>query len=369
MNVPASATTPAPAPVDDADVIDLTVDEVPASTGSAVAGVRRVVLAEPRGFCAGVEMAIKSLAWMVELFEPPVYCYHGIVHNDWVIDVFERAGVVFVDDVDEVPPGAPLMLSAHGTAPAVVDAARASAGVVVDAACPLVAKVHHEVRTRAANGFDIVYVGHHGHDEAIGTVAVAPDAVRLVGSAEEVAALDDTGRPVALLSQTTLALDEWAGIGAAVRDRFGDVWTPTRSDLCFATTNRQAALRAMVPDVDAVIVIGSRTSSNTNALERLARQSGARRVVRIDSADDLPDDLTGVVGVTAGASVPEGVVHAVLERLAPAEGVEHRRDVDEDEYFPLPSGLRRLLPRDALVRDRHEGAGDVLDRLAARVVP
>jgi 4-hydroxy-3-methylbut-2-enyl diphosphate reductase len=153
-----------------------------------------------------------------------------------------------------------------------------------------------------------------------------------------------------------------------VRERFVDVWTPTRSDLCFATTNRQAALRAIVPEVDAVIVIGSGTSSNTNALERLARQSGAARVVRIDCADDLPDDLAGVVGVTAGASVPEGVVHDVLERLAPVDGVEVRRDVDEDEYFPLPSGLRRLLPRDVLARDRHEGAGAALDRLADRVV-
>ena len=341
-------------------------------------GVRRVLLAEPRGFCAGVEMAIKALAWMVERFAPPVFCYHDIVHNDLVVELFESAGVVFVDDIDEVTPGAPLMLSAHGTAPAVVAAAEARAGVVVDAACPLVTKVHHEVRTRAARGDTVVYVGHAGHDEAIGTMAVAPDAVRLVESVDDVAALDAPDGPVALLSQTTLAVEEWSDVRAAVLDRFGDVWGPVRSDLCFATTNRQAALRALVPQVDAVVIIGSPTSSNTNALERLAHEAaGARgddasslRVVRIDAAEDLPADLIdgcSVVGVTAGASVPEGVVRSVLDRLAPVEGVEAVRAVDEDEYFPLPRQLRAVLPRDAVAADRSVGAGEVLDRLTARV--
>ncbi|MBI2706043.1 MAG: 4-hydroxy-3-methylbut-2-enyl diphosphate reductase, partial [Actinobacteria bacterium] len=215
--------------------------------------VRKVILAEPRGFCAGVEMAIKALAWMVELFDPPVYCYHDIVHNVAVVDVFERAGVVFVDDVDDVPGGAPLMLSAHGTAPGVVDRAHERAGVVIDAACPLVAKVHHEVKRRVSKGYDIIYVGHHGHDEAVGTMAVAPEAVHLVGSASDVADVPDTGRPVALLSQTTLGVGEWADARAAVRERFPDVWTPARSDLCFATTNRQTALKALAEKVDAII--------------------------------------------------------------------------------------------------------------------
>src|ERR1700694_4662338 len=151
--------------------------------------VEKVLLAAPRGFCAGVEMAIKALAWMVRVFEPPVYCYHEIVHNQVVVERFRRLGVIFVNDIDEVPEGAPLMLSAHGSAPEVVDAARAKGGAVVDAVCPLVTKVHHEVKVRAGRGYTVVYVGHKGHDEAVGTMAVAPEAVQLVETAEDVRAL------------------------------------------------------------------------------------------------------------------------------------------------------------------------------------
>src|SRR2546427_12048955 len=160
--------------------------------------VDRVLLAEPRGFCAGVEMAIKALAWMVRLFEPPVYCYHEIVHNQVVVDRFRSLGVVFVDDIAEVPPGAPVMLSAHGSAPEVVAAARAAGGYMVNAVCPLVTKVHHEARVRAGKGFTIMYVGHEGHDEAIGTMAVAPEAMHLVEQVEDVASLPEPGGPVAL---------------------------------------------------------------------------------------------------------------------------------------------------------------------------
>src|SRR5216683_3282346 len=163
--------------------------------------VERVLLAEPRGFCAGVEMAIKALAWMVRVFEPPVYCYHEIVHNHVVVDRFRQLGVIFVDDIGEVPDGKPLMLSAHGSAPEVVEAARAKGGAVVDAVCPLVTKVHHEVKVRAAKGYTVVYVGHQGHDEAVGTMAVAPDAIHLVQSEEDVSALPDTDQPVALVAQ------------------------------------------------------------------------------------------------------------------------------------------------------------------------
>src|SRR5688500_485109 len=167
--------------------------------------VEKVLLARPRGFCAGVEMAIKALAWMVRVFEPPVYCYHEIVHNRLVVDRFRNLGVVFVDGIDEVPAGAPLMLSAHGSAPDVVAAARATAGLVVDAVCPLVTKVHHEVKVRTGKGYEVVYVGHEGHDEAVGTMAVAPDAVHLVETVADVAALDLGERPVAFLAQTTLS--------------------------------------------------------------------------------------------------------------------------------------------------------------------
>jgi 4-hydroxy-3-methylbut-2-enyl diphosphate reductase len=307
--------------------------------------VERVLLASPRGFCAGVEMAIKSLAWMARVFEPPVYCYHEIVHNQVVVERFKEMGVVFVDDLDEVPQGAPLMLSAHGSPPELVEAARARGGVVVNAVCPLVKKVHHEVKVRAQKGYTIVYVGHEGHQEAIGTAAVAPGAVRRVEHLEELEALPDPEGPVAFLAQTTLAVDEWQVLLETARRRWPDLWMPGTSDLCFATTNRQAALKAVAPRCDAVVVIGSRTSSNTLALERTARVAGCRRVLRVDTPAELPDDLEGTVGVIAGASAPEELVGAVVAALDPRDGVEEVRAVDEDEYFPPPRELRDVFRR------------------------
>ena len=305
--------------------------------------VDRVLLAAPRGFCAGVEMAIKALAWMVKAFEPPVYCYHEIVHNQSVVMRFEEQGVVFVDDIETVPSGAPLMLSAHGSAPEVVAAARAKGGYVVDAVCPLVTKVHHEVKVRAGKGYQIVYVGHEGHEEAVGTMAVAPDSIHRVESVEEVTALPDLEGPVAMLAQTTLSHRDWRGVMESARDRWPDLWTPGRSDLCFATTNRQGALAEIAPRCDAVVVIGSANSSNTVALEKLARQAGTPRVLRVNAASELPADLSGVVGVTAGASAPDSLVEEVLATLAPVNGVEEVRITDEDEYFPPPRNLRDLL--------------------------
>jgi 4-hydroxy-3-methylbut-2-en-1-yl diphosphate reductase len=305
--------------------------------------VDRVLLAAPRGFCAGVEMAIKALAWMVRVFEPPVYCYHEIVHNQLVVDRFRRLGVVFVDDVSDVPEGAPLMLSAHGSAPEVVASARGKGGFVVDAVCPLVTKVHHEVKVRAGKGYSIVYVGHEGHDEAVGTMAVAPEVIHLVESDADVANLPDPDGPVALLAQTTLSHHDWAGVLEAARNRFPELWMPGRSDLCFATTNRQSALTRIAESADAIVVIGSANSSNTVALEKVARAAGCPRVYRVNRADELPDDLSGTVGVTAGASAPEELVTAVIDRLAPVEGVELVSVTDEDEYFPPPRELRELL--------------------------
>ena len=305
--------------------------------------VDKVLLAAPRGFCAGVEMAIKALAWMVRSFEPPVYCYHEIVHNQRVVQRFRDLGVVFVDDIGEVPPGAPVMLSAHGSAPEVVAAAEAAGGYVVDAVCPLVTKVHHEVKVRAAKGYRIVYVGHEGHEEAVGTMAVAPHAISRVESVAEVEALPEFDEPVALLAQTTLSHRDWADVLEATRERFPDMWVPGRSDLCFATTNRQSALMEIAPRCDAMIVIGSANSSNTRALESLARHAGCEQVYRINGAEELPDDLRGIVGVTAGASAPEELVQAVIDRLAPREGVTEVHVTDEDEYFPPPRNLRELV--------------------------
>jgi 4-hydroxy-3-methylbut-2-enyl diphosphate reductase len=312
-------------------------------TSTSTTGVDRVLLAAPRGFCAGVEMAIKALAWMVRAFEAPVYCYHEIVHNQRVVRRFEDLGVVFVDDIAEVPAGRPVMLSAHGSAPEVVQAARDRGGFVVDAVCPLVTKVHHEVKVRSGKGYSIVYVGHEGHEEAVGTMAVAPDAVHRVESIDEVQALPTFETPVALLAQTTLSHRDWADVADATRERFPEVWMPGRSDLCFATTNRQSALMHIAERCDAVVVIGSSNSSNTVALEKLAREAGCGRVYRVNDPAELPDDLTGTVGVTAGASAPEELVEAVLARLSPAQGVEEVRITDEDEYFPPPRNLRDLL--------------------------
>jgi len=340
--------------------------------------VDRVLLAAPRGFCAGVEMAIKALAWMVRAFEPPVYCYHEIVHNRLVVDRFRDLGVVFVDDVADVPPGAPLMLSAHGSAPEVAAAAAGKGGFVVDAVCPLVTKVHHEVKVRAGKGYSIVYVGHEGHDEAVGTMAVAPGATHLVETPEDVAALPDPDGPVALLAQTTLSHHDWADVLDATRRRFPELWMPGRSDLCFATTNRQSAVVQIAPRCDAVLVIGSDNSSNTVALGNVAAAAGCRRVVRVNAPEEVPDDLSGVVGVTAGASAPEELVAAVLARLDPAEGVEEVPLTTEDEYFPPPRELRELLtaletvaaaclaaPRTpAAASDREVAASDVLTALA-----
>jgi 4-hydroxy-3-methylbut-2-enyl diphosphate reductase len=339
--------------------------------------VDEVLLASPRGFCAGVEMAIKALAWMVRVFEPPVYCYHEIVHNRVVVERFRDLGVIFVEDVTDVPVGAPLMLSAHGSAPKVVADARNAGGAVVNAVCPLVKKVHHEVKVRAGKGYSIVYVGHEGHQEAIGTMAVSPEAIHRVESIAEIDAIPDTGQPMAFLAQTTLALDEWQALLDHARARWPDLWVPGHSDLCFATTNRQAALKAIAARCDVVVVIGSANSSNTRALERTAVTAGCPRALRVNGPDELPDDLTGIVGVIAGASAPESLVEAVLARLAPRQGVHEVRAIEEHEYFTPPPELRELLRTAASMRvatfaavaglapggDPATGAGPSEDRL------
>ena len=312
--------------------------------------MEKVLVAEPRGFCAGVEMAIKALAWMVRVFEPPVYCYHEIVHNRLVVDRFRAQGVIFVDDVNAVPAGAPVMLSAHGSAPDVVEASRENNRYVVNAVCPLVTKVHHEAKVRARKGFTILYVGHAGHDEAVGTLAVAPESMQLVerdADLDAAAALVADPTRVAVLAQTTLAQNEWAGVVERTRARFPDVWTASRNDLCFATTNRQDALTDIAKRSDAVVVIGSANSSNTIALTKVAREAGCPIVLRVDGPDELDAGAirdARTVGVTAGASAPEELVESVIARLAPRDGVEVVRVTDEDEYFPPPRELRELIP-------------------------
>lgn len=313
--------------------------------------VEKVMLAAPRGFCAGVEKAIKALDWMTRVFEPPVFCYHEIVHNRFVVDYFKSLGVVFVDDIADVPPGAPVMLSAHGSPPELIDAARRGGGTVIDAVCPLVTKVHHELKVRARKGYTVLYVGHEGHEEAVGTMAVAPDSVHLIESTGDIDALTGAEGPFALLSQTTLSFDEWQHLREYAEAKFPDIWMPNRSDLCFATTNRQTALRAIASDADAVVVIGSANSSNTVALTKVAEAVGAGRVIRVNRASELPDDLSGTVAVTAGASAPESLVNEVLEALNPRGGVTVDTVTVEDEYFPPPPELREMLKALSAVLD------------------
>ena len=308
--------------------------------------VTTVLLAEPRGFCAGVEMAIKALTWMVQVFEPPVYCYHEIVHNAAVVAAFERAGVVFVNDVMEVPQGRPIMLSAHGSAPDVVTGASDRAAVMVDAVCPLVTKVHHEVRRMADQGYDIIYVGHEGHDEAVGAIAEAPDAAKLVDPRVGLGTFEpaDESR-VALLAQTTLGLYEWEGVLESASDRYPDLWTARKSDLCYATTNRQRAIQKLAEQADLLLVVGSDNSSNTQALVRVGRNAGVTSY-RVDGPEDVqPDWLDGVetVGVAAGASAPDQRVQEVIAAVAPSDGITVTRVTEESEYFPLPPQLRRFM--------------------------
>ena len=305
--------------------------------------VDRVLLAAPRGFCAGVEKAIKALDWMTRVFEAPVYCYHEIVHNQYVVNHFKSLGVVFVDDLENVPHGAPIMLSAHGSAPQVIETAKQAGGTVIDAVCPLVTKVHHEMKVRSRKGYTVLYVGHEGHEEAVGTMAVAPESVHLIQSREDIDRLKGTDGPFALLSQTTLSLDEWQDLREYAEEVFPDIWMPNRSDLCFATTNRQAALRAIAAQADAVVVIGSANSSNTVALTKVAEAAGCKTVLRVNQSLELPDNLHGTVAVTAGASAPESLVEEVLQKLAPEQGVVLSPVTVEDEYFPPPPELRELL--------------------------
>jgi len=291
-------------------------------------------------------MAIKALTWMTRIFDGPVYCYHEIVHNEWVVDAFQRVGVVFVNDISDVPEGAPLMLSAHGSSPEVVAAAGDRAAVVIDAVCPLVTKVHHEVKMMSKKGYDIIYIGHEGHDEAVGTVAEAPQAITLV---EPERGLGDftpsDAEKVALVAQTTLGLYEWQEVMDDATARFPSLKTARKSDLCYATTNRQDVVNQLSGECDLILVVGSHNSSNTQALVRVSHENGVR-AHRIDSADDIEDRwLEGVVtvGVTAGASAPDLLVQEVIDRLAPSRGFELWSATEEEEYFPLPPQLRAFV--------------------------
>lgn len=313
----------------------------------------RILLANPRGFCAGVHMAVDVVSQLLDLYPgEPIYVFHEIVHNKHVVQRFVGRGVTFVEDIDEAPEGSILVFSAHGVSPAVRDQARRRNLTAVDATCPLVTKVHMEAIRYARQGYQILLVGHADHQEVVGTRGEAPDAIQVVESPEDIPHLTirDASKLV-YLTQTTLSTDDAGVIIAALKQAFPNIKEPPSSDICYATTNRQAAVRQIAPECDLVLVIGSKNSSNSVRLTEISRNVGVPAYL-IDDVRELKDEWfrgAGSVLVTAGASAPEDLVadlcRTLIERYAPrGEGSIEVRDVfNEDQEFALPSTLKRLM--------------------------
>jgi 4-hydroxy-3-methylbut-2-enyl diphosphate reductase len=310
--------------------------------------VERVLLASPRGYCAGVERAVETVERLLDLHGPPIYVRKQIVHNLHVVRELEERGAIFVESETEVPRGARIVLSAHGVAPTVYANAKALELKTTDATCPLVTKVHVEARRYAAEGYTVVLIGHDGHEEVVGTMGEAPEATVLVQSVADAEALElpDPDR-VAYITQTTLSVDETAEIIAAIRRRFPNVRAPKRDDICYATSNRQWAVKDMLGEVELLLVIGSRNSSNSNRLVEVARAGGVQSHLIDDETDIDEGWLEGVrvVGITSGASAPEKLVERVCDwfRARGVERIEPFQSVHEDVVFRLPVELRREL--------------------------
>jgi 4-hydroxy-3-methylbut-2-enyl diphosphate reductase len=305
----------------------------------------KIILANPRGFCAGVNMAIESLERALDLFGTPLYVYHEIVHNRPVVERFRNRGVVFVDTIEEIPPGSTVLYSAHGVAPAIREAADRRRLNAIDATCPLVTKVHLEAVRFAREGYTIILIGHAGHDEVLGTTGEAPANIHLVEDAEDVARLPfPTNARLAYLTQTTLSVDDAEAIISALRRRYPDIVGPSRDDICYATQNRQEAVKELAPEADIVLVLGSQNSSNSMRLAEIAAGCG-KRAYLIDGAREIIDGWfhpTDRVLITAGASAPEEVVTECvdyLRRRFRAE-IESRTVREEHVSFPLPRELR-----------------------------
>lgn len=305
----------------------------------------KIILASPRGFCAGVNMAIETLERSIELFGTPVYVYHEIVHNKHVVDRFREKGAIFVDELDEVPPGAHLLYSAHGVSPEIRRVSKERNLKTIDATCPLVTKVHLEAVRYAKEGYTIILIGHEGHDEVIGTMGEAPEAIVLVESADDVDRLELDTPKLAYLTQTTLSVDDANRIIARLKERFPRIVGPPKEDICYATQNRQEAVRMLSEQADVVLVLGSQNSSNSQRLAELARETGVAAHL-IDGASDIdlawfrPQDT---VLVTAGASAPELRVQECIEYLQQhfSATVESRSIREEEVYFPLPRDIRQ----------------------------
>jgi len=310
--------------------------------------VKRVLLASPRGYCAGVERAVETVERALEHYGAPVYVRKQIVHNIHVVRDLEARGAIFVDEETEVPPGATVVYSAHGVAPTVFANSARLGHNVIDAVCPLVTKVHVQARRYAEEGYTIVLIGHAGHEEVVGTTGEAPDATILVQTVEEAETLDlPPGTKLAYVTQTTLSVDETGEIITALRRRFPDIRAPRKEDICYATSNRQWAVKEMLPEIDVLLVIGSRNSSNSNRLVETARAAGTPAYL-IDDESEIDEawlDAASVVGITSGASAPEKLVARVCDwfRARGVEDIDAYRLVDEDVTFRLPVELRREL--------------------------
>jgi 4-hydroxy-3-methylbut-2-enyl diphosphate reductase len=305
--------------------------------------IDEVVLAEPRGFCAGVDRAIEIVERALRKFGAPIYVRHEIVHNTYVVNDLKSKGAIFIEDLADVPPGATLVFSAHGVSKAVRSEAAERSFQVFDATCPLVTKVHVEVAKLAKQGFEFIMIGHKGHPEVEGTMGQLREGIYLVEDAEDVARVRPRGDKLAVVTQTTLSVDDAAEILAAVKRHFPHVREPKKQDICYATQNRQDAVKVLAPGVDVVIVVGSPTSSNSNRLRELSQRLGTPAYM-VDAATDLlPQWFEGRrrVGLTAGASAPDILVQQVIERLRALGAVSVRRlpGVQEDVEFPLPLGL------------------------------
>ncbi|HEX3790174.1 MAG TPA: 4-hydroxy-3-methylbut-2-enyl diphosphate reductase [Pseudonocardiaceae bacterium] len=339
----ASIPTTTPASTDHDD------ESIASARETDAARPRRVLLARPRGYCAGVDRAVVTVEKALETYGAPVYVRKEIVHNRYVVEQLAARGAIFVDETDEVPEGALVVFSAHGVSPAVHTEAADRNLRTIDATCPLVTKVHHEVKRFAKGDYDILLIGHNGHEEVDGTTGEAPEHVQLVDRAEDVAKVEirDPAK-VVWLSQTTLSVDETMERVDALRERFPDLQNPPSDDICYATQNRQVAVKAMAAECDLVLVVGSQNSSNSKRLVEVALQSGARASYLIDYATQIePSWLAGVttVGVTSGASVPEVLVEQVLAYLDEQgwSDVQEVTTANEKIAFALPHELRKDL--------------------------
>ena len=302
--------------------------------------VNNLYVVTPRGFCAGVEMAIKALTWMLKIYDETIYCYHEIVHNDWIVKKFKNHNVKFVSHPEELPENAIVMLSAHGTAPKIEEKLNSVSLSNVNSVCPLVTKVHHEAKRFSDEGADIIYIGHKNHDEVTGAMGVAPESMTLIESIADMEELSLEGKDIALLAQTTLAISEWEPIMLKAKEKYPNLKLPRKNDLCYATTNRQEAIINISEKVDLIIVVGSSTSSNTNALVTSLKNLG-KEAYRVENKQDLKNiNLENKnVAITAGASAPDHMVDDLVDYIT-AKNIEHYVDKDETEYFPLPVELR-----------------------------